>query len=143
VRRGHVASDGHHVTAAGRGRAGPGQAGGGGQTSRESGDGGKARAARAGLDGRLGLRPHIRCDAGQRGAPSHGMARLVGGRAPSSCYPVTAAVEAVGRAIIVWRGCWGLLSLGQGMVWPSQALTDSRPSYGLMTYLQYSGGRDE
>jgi hypothetical protein len=31
---------------------------------------------------------------------------------------------------ILWRVCWGLLSLGRGMVWLSQAETDSRPYYG-------------
>jgi succinyl-CoA synthetase beta subunit len=45
-------SDGHQVTAGGRGRAGPVQ------TSKESGDGSEACSARGGLDGRLGIRWH-------------------------------------------------------------------------------------
>jgi hypothetical protein len=136
IRRGRAAgSRGERRASRDCGRPRPGRAGGGGggQTARESGDGGKARAARVGLDGGLGLRPHIRCDVGQRGAPSNCRARLVGGRAPSLCYPVTAAVEAVGRA------CYGV-GVGVCLVWARvwsgrHRLIDSRPCYDPTIYI--------
>ena len=41
------------------------------QGSREGEDGGEPRAARAGLDGRLGIHLHVTLDVGRWAAPSH------------------------------------------------------------------------
>jgi hypothetical protein len=143
VRRpvGHVASDGHHVTAGCRGRAGPAAVASRPQgrvgaavtvkqgTSMWGSTGDSASAGISGVmgtgrraqhNGRLGFWQHIRCDAGLQVSPSHGMAPDQRGL----------GVGGIQAQAILWRACWGLLSVGHGMAWPSQAETDSRPYYG-------------
>jgi hypothetical protein len=56
----------------------------------------------------------------------------------SGACPAMGLVGGIQAHATLWRACWGLLSLGHGMVWPSQAVTDSRPCSGLITYLQIS-----